>query len=160
MLEWPSQSDTFRRSLVACRMVRAQVCLRTCGETRLDESVGQRVSAVWTCLRRMYSKPARVITSLRALRNSSGTRTTPRTDSQARTADAVSLHSGRQRSFRHFRGPEHWLAVEAPCPPFEGPPTQRLVVHPRNKDGALPGHGCRPRLLGQGHPEPIAFPGQ
>jgi hypothetical protein len=25
---------------------RAQVCLSTCGETRLDDSVGQRV---WTC---------------------------------------------------------------------------------------------------------------
>jgi hypothetical protein len=32
MLECPSQRDTFRRSLVACRMVRAQVCLKTCGE--------------------------------------------------------------------------------------------------------------------------------
>ena len=45
---------------------RTQVCLRTCGETCFDESVEQRVSAVWTCLRRMYSKPARVMASLRA----------------------------------------------------------------------------------------------
>src|ERR1035441_10101810 len=91
MLECPSQRDTFRRSLVACSMVRAQVCLRTCGETRFDESVEQRVSAVWTCLHRMYSKPARVMASLRSLGNSSGTRTSPRTDSHARTADAVSF---------------------------------------------------------------------
>src|SRR5580698_6767071 len=100
MLEWPSQRETFRRSLVACKMVSAQVCLRTCGETRLDESVGQHCSAEWTCFWRMYSKPARVIASLRALRNNSGTWTLPRTESHALNAVAVSFHSGRQRSFR------------------------------------------------------------
>src|ERR1035441_5984934 len=100
MLECPSQRDTFRRPLVACRMVNAQVFLRTCGETRLAESVGQQVPAVWTCLRKMYSKPALVMASLRAFRNNSGTRTSPRTDNHARTADAVSFQSGRQRSFR------------------------------------------------------------
>src|ERR1035438_4114426 len=109
MLECPSQRDTFRRSLVACSMVRAQVCLRTCGETRFDESVEQRVSAVWTCLRRIYSKPARVMASLRALGNISGTRTSPRTDSHARTAEAVSFHSGKQRSFR----PLPWIRTLA-----------------------------------------------
>ena len=30
---WPSQSETFRRSLVACRTVNAQLCLKTCGCT-------------------------------------------------------------------------------------------------------------------------------
>jgi hypothetical protein len=53
----PSQSATFRRSLVACRTVRAQVCRNTCGDTRFVDRVGQRRRAVWTCLRRMYSNP-------------------------------------------------------------------------------------------------------
>jgi len=53
-----------------------------------------------TALGQMYSNPARVIHPSRALRNSSGARTSPRTDSQARTADAVSFHSGMQRSLR------------------------------------------------------------
>src|SRR4051794_23555718 len=100
MLECPSQSETFRRSLVACRMVSAQVCRSTCGEILLFARVGQRALAVLTCLRKIYSKPARVIASLRAFRNSSGLRAAPRTESQARTADAVSFHNGRQRSFR------------------------------------------------------------
>src|SRR5213593_1109884 len=56
-LECPSQSETFRRSLVACKMVRAQECLNTCGETRFDNRDGQRFAAEPTCLRRMYSKP-------------------------------------------------------------------------------------------------------
>src|SRR5207249_8505254 len=40
-LECPSQSETFRRSLVACKMVRAQVCLNTCGDTRFNKRDGQ-----------------------------------------------------------------------------------------------------------------------
>src|SRR5690348_2176387 len=102
MLEWPSQSETFRRSFVACRIVIAQVCLKTCGDTRLDAREGQRFSAMRTCFRRIYSNPARVIHPLRALINSSGAKTSFLTESQARTADAVSLHSGTQRSRRPF----------------------------------------------------------
>lgn len=45
-LEWPSQRETFRRSLVAWRIVIAQVCRRTCGDSRFDESEAQRLSAV------------------------------------------------------------------------------------------------------------------
>src|SRR5260370_37477656 len=100
MLEWPSQSETFRRSLVAWRIVIAQVCLNTWGDTRFDAREGQRFSAIWTCLLRMYSNPARVIHPSRALTNSSGVGTSPLTDSHARTADAVSFHSGMQRSLR------------------------------------------------------------
>jgi hypothetical protein len=36
------------------------------------------------------------------VRNSSGARLLPRTASHARSADAVSFHNGRQRSFRPF----------------------------------------------------------
>ena len=70
---WPSHSATFRRSFVACRTVKAQVCLRTCGCTRFVASEGQCCFAVRMCLRRMYSKPERVKDSPRALTNSSGT---------------------------------------------------------------------------------------
>src|SRR4051812_40773955 len=35
MCACPSQSETFRRSLVACSTVRAHVCLKTWGEMRL-----------------------------------------------------------------------------------------------------------------------------
>jgi hypothetical protein len=66
---WPSHSATFRRSFVACRKVKAQVCLRTCGCTRFVVSEGQCCFAVRTCLRRMYSKPERVKDSPRALTN-------------------------------------------------------------------------------------------
>jgi hypothetical protein len=45
----------FRKSLVACSMVRAHVCLNRCGNTRFVASEGHRCLAVWTCLRRMYS---------------------------------------------------------------------------------------------------------
>src|SRR2546427_4480643 len=45
MCVWPSQSETFRRSLVACSTVRAHVCLRTCGETRLIDSEGHDLIA-------------------------------------------------------------------------------------------------------------------
>ena len=40
MCAWPSHSETFRRSLVAWRTVNAQVCLRTCGDTRLAAREG------------------------------------------------------------------------------------------------------------------------
>jgi hypothetical protein len=105
MLEWPSQSETFRRSFVACRIVIAQVCLETCGDTRFDAREEQRFSAMRTYFRRMYSNPARVIHPLRALINSSGTRTSPLTESQARIAEAISVHSGTNRlSTREFPG--------------------------------------------------------
>src|SRR5579883_453930 len=42
MCAWPSHSATFLKSLVACRTVRAQVCLKTCGDTRFVASDGQR----------------------------------------------------------------------------------------------------------------------
>src|SRR5215510_15609980 len=100
MLECPSQRETFRISLVACKIVIAHVCRNTCGETCLAESEGQRFSALRTCLHRMYSNPERVIGSLRALRNNSRAWTLPLTASQARKAEAVSFHRGRQRSFR------------------------------------------------------------
>ena len=96
----PGECATFRRSLVAWRIVIAQVCRRTCGDTRFDEREAQCFSAVRTCFLRMYSNPARVIHPSRALINSSGARTSPLIDSQARTADAVSFHSGMQRSLR------------------------------------------------------------
>src|SRR5271166_968718 len=97
---WPSHSATFRRSFVACRTVKAQVCLRTCGYTRFVVSEGQRCFAVRTCLRRMYSKPERVKDSPRALTNSSGTGTVPLAANQARSAEVVVFHNGRHRSLR------------------------------------------------------------
>jgi hypothetical protein len=104
-LEWPSQSETFRMSFVAWRIVIAQVCLKTCGDTRFNAREGQRLSAMQTCFRRMYSNPARVIHPRRALINSSGAEISPLTESQARTAGAVSFHTGTQRS----RRPLPWI---------------------------------------------------
>src|SRR5215469_1340359 len=97
---WPSHSATFRRSFVACRKVKAQVCLRTCGCTRFVVSEGQCCFAVRTCLRRMYSNPERVKDSPRALTNSSGTGTVPLAANQARSAEVVVFHNGRHRSLR------------------------------------------------------------
>src|ERR1035437_3519196 len=102
ILACPSQRETFRRSLVAWRIVSAQVCLSTCGLTRFAAKDGQCSKAVLACLWRMYSNPERVMDSPRALVNSSGTNTSPRTDSHARKADVVSFHNGKQRSFRPF----------------------------------------------------------
>jgi len=98
MFECPSQSDTLRKSLVAWRIVSAQVWRRACGETRFVARDGHRFAAVQTYLRSMYSKPERV---MEALRNSSGARRVPRTASHARKADAVSFHNGRQRDACH-----------------------------------------------------------
>src|SRR5215831_1532656 len=109
MLECPSQSETFRRSLVACKMVRAQECLNTCGDTRFDNRDGQRFAAEPTCLRRMYSKPERVSGWLLALRNNSGTRFSPLTPSHACSDDAVCFHKGRQRCLR----PLPWISTLA-----------------------------------------------
>jgi len=39
-LEWPSQSATFRMSRVAWRLLIAQVCRSTCGETVLSDNPG------------------------------------------------------------------------------------------------------------------------
>ena len=109
MFACPSQRETFRRSLVACRTVRAQVCRSTCGEMRLVDSDGHRVAALRACLCRMYSKPERVMASPRALQNSSGTSTVPLTANHARRADAVSFHKGRQRCLR----PLPWMRMLA-----------------------------------------------
>src|SRR6266568_4240230 len=100
MCAWPSHRATFLRSLVACRTVRAQVCLSTCGDTRFVTSDGQRCLAVRTCFLRMYSKPERVRDSPRVLTNSSGTSGLPLTANQARSAAVVVFHKGRHRSFR------------------------------------------------------------
>ena len=105
----PSQRATFRRSLVACKIVNAQVCRSTCGETRFVDREEQRFSAVRVCLRRMYSKPERVMGSARALTNSSGTKTFPLTANHARSTDVVSFHKGRQRSLR----PLPWMRMLA-----------------------------------------------
>jgi hypothetical protein len=80
----------------------AQVCLKTWGDTRFAEREAQRVSATRTYFLRMYSKPARVIHPSRALTKSSGADGSPRTDNQARNAEAVSRHIGIQRSLRPF----------------------------------------------------------
>ena len=61
MCAWPSHRETFRRSLVACSTVSAQVCLSTCGDTRFVEREGHAFVAVLTCLSRTYSKPDRVM---------------------------------------------------------------------------------------------------
>ena len=74
MLEWPSHRETFRRSFVASKTVSAQLCLSTWGDIRLVASDEQRLVAATTCFSRIYSKPARVKGSRRALRKSSGTR--------------------------------------------------------------------------------------
>ena len=54
MFACPSQRETFRKSLVACRTVSAQVCRSTCGETRFVNREGQWFAAVRTCLRKMF----------------------------------------------------------------------------------------------------------
>jgi DNA replication protein DnaC len=59
MCACPSHSDTLRRSLVAWSTVRAQVCLRTCGDTRFVDREGQTLAAVSACFSRMYSNPDR-----------------------------------------------------------------------------------------------------
>src|SRR5208283_5574604 len=109
MFACPSQRDTFRKSLVACRIVRAQVCRSTCGEMCFVDRDGQRVAAARVCLRRMYSKPERVMGSPRALKNSSGTEAMPLTANHDRSADAVSFHSGKQRCLR----PLPWTRILA-----------------------------------------------
>jgi hypothetical protein len=104
---------------------RAGVCLETCGDTRFDAREEQRFSAMRTYFRRMYSNPANVIHPLRALINSSGTRTSPLTESQARTAEAVSVHSGTNRlSMREFPG-----SRDGQVPMSD--PTQKVLGYPK-----------------------------
>src|SRR5215471_5405504 len=105
----PSQSETFRRSLVACSTVSAQVCLSTCGDTRFVDKEGHAFVAVLTCLSRMYSKPDRVMAWPRALRKSSGVGAGPRIASHARNTVAVIFQSGRERS----RRPLPWTTMLA-----------------------------------------------
>jgi DNA replication protein DnaC len=50
ILACPSQRETFRRSLVACRIVSAQVCLNTCGLTRFVVNDGHCADAASACL--------------------------------------------------------------------------------------------------------------
>jgi hypothetical protein len=97
---WPSHSATFRRSFVACRTVKAQVCRSRCGCTRFAASEGQCCFAVRACLRRMYSKPERDKASPRALTNNSGAETDSLIANQARSAAVVVFHNGRHRSLR------------------------------------------------------------
>ena len=52
--------------MVACRRVKAQLCLSTCGDMRFVVSESQCRLAAWTCFRRMYSTPERVKDSLTA----------------------------------------------------------------------------------------------
>src|SRR6266702_2400516 len=56
---------------------------------------GRMPQSVSACLARRYSKPARVIRFPRALRNSSGACTEPRTAIQVRTESDTSFHSER-----------------------------------------------------------------
>ena len=105
----PSQRETFRKSLVASRTVKAQVWRSTCGEMRFVDKEGQHLAAARVCLCRMYSKPERVIGSPRALKNSSGTEVVPLTANQDRSTDIVSFHKGRQRCFR----PLPWTIILA-----------------------------------------------
>ena len=57
------QSETFRRSFVTWRIVIAQVCLNTCGDTRFDARDGQRFSATRTyfsrCIRTRHESGIR-----------------------------------------------------------------------------------------------------
>ena len=76
---------------MACKIVKAQVCLNTCGDTLFDQRDGQPSTAERTCLRRMYSNPERVIGALWALRNSSGTGLSPLTANHARTASVSKI---------------------------------------------------------------------
>src|SRR4051794_34673891 len=69
-------------SCVACSTIIAQVCLRTCGETCLLRSDGQTRLAVSAWLRRTYATPQRLKGSPRALTNTSGEATSPRTARQ------------------------------------------------------------------------------
>src|SRR5215471_15067197 len=160
MFECPSHSDTFRRSFVACRMVRARVCLRTCGETRLADNVGQRVLSRYEhayvgCIRirRGSSHPCghSETTPERGLHLGQTTTPGPRMPFLSTAAGNV--------LFGLCRGSRRWLVVEESCPRFEGPPTPKPAFHRRNKDGAWLGHGCRPDESGRGHPGSIASPG-
>jgi hypothetical protein len=108
MLAWPSQRETFRRSLVVCKILIAQLWRNQCGETRFANRTGNCFAAVLTCLRRMYSKPERVIGSPRALRKSSGAGIAPLIVNHERKAEAVSFHNGRQRCLRPFP----WMRTE------------------------------------------------
>ena len=110
----PSQRETFRKSLVASRTVKAQVWRSTCGEMRFPDKDGQHFAAMRACLSKMYSKPERVIGSPRAFKNSSGMEVVPLTANQDRSTAVVSFHRGKQRCFR----PLPWTIILAGCLTF------------------------------------------
>src|SRR5207244_11755000 len=84
MLSCPSQRATLRISPVACSVFKAQVCRRTCGDSRLVFKGGHLLTAAGMCLLRICLKPERVRGWARALRNSSGTLASPRMRSEER----------------------------------------------------------------------------
>src|SRR5260370_26186396 len=92
MLAWPSHRETLRKSLVACKTVSAQVCLSTCGDTRLLKMDGQSVEANLACFRNIYWKPDRGMASPLAFMNTSGVATDPLTANQYFTASAAPFH--------------------------------------------------------------------
>src|SRR5207244_6364786 len=60
MLSCPSQRATLRISPVACSVFKAQVCRRTCGDSRLVFKGGHLLTAAGMCLLRICLKPERV----------------------------------------------------------------------------------------------------
>ena len=81
---------------MARRRFIAQVCRRTCGETRFVPSEGHFRTALPRCFSRTCSKPERVIGWSCAFKKSSGACASQRTASHARTVvdvDGLVLHS-------------------------------------------------------------------
>lgn len=85
-------------SPVACMITIATMWRRTCGEMRLVISDGHWAATTVTCLRRIYSKPARVIGCSSALTKSLGACGWPRIVRHARSSAAVYFQSGKSRS--------------------------------------------------------------
>src|SRR5437016_7012637 len=75
---------------------------RTCGDTRLVFKEGHLLTAAGKCLLTMCLKPERVRCWARALRNSSGTLTSPRMESHARRLPATVFQRVRTRCFLPF----------------------------------------------------------
>src|SRR5256884_5957540 len=116
MLSCPSQRATLRISPVACSVFKAQVCRRTCGDSRLVFKGGHLLTAAGMCLLRICLKPERVRGWARALRNSSGTLASPRMESHARRLPATVFQRVRTRSFLPFpitRSEEHTSELQS-----------------------------------------------
>ncbi len=118
--------ETLGKSLVACSTASAHVCRSTCRDTRLGDTEGQDLAAVWTCLARMYSKPPRVSGWPRALTTTSGANTGPthpEPRAQGRNCDSgrfSSTHPPERHDVRCRRlapavGP-HDFTVDGPAP--------------------------------------------